>query len=194
MHEICEYLNVGTVELCDIVRINEVLFRAKILNRESKLKLLSEVKKLKNSERYSSIYIQKDLTYEQRRVLLEKRRKRESVGNTTNGSHLNIISSQFSNVENVASRTSELVSSVASNMEVNVAQGSNSRGRAAVRGTRARGRPRVRGHRVGGRGRSSELTTPSQDVAGVQRSGDVVGDVVPRPPTGVRHLRHNNLN
>ena len=63
------------VQLADIVCINadRVLFRAKIMDAEARRKILDSARNLKNSTQYSSVYINRDLTYKQRQTLISRR-------------------------------------------------------------------------------------------------------------------------
>ena len=70
---VCRYLGVGQVSLSNIVQINNTLFRGTILNVEDKMRLLSEAKKLRYSEEYGRVFIQRDLTYLQRQDLNTRR-------------------------------------------------------------------------------------------------------------------------
>ena len=71
---ICQVLNVGIIELDDIVQIGDRrLFLAKILNDEKRKELLLVAKKLKGLQEYEKVYIQKKLTFRQRHELYERR-------------------------------------------------------------------------------------------------------------------------
>ena len=62
------------IELSGLTSIVETgLFRAKILDKEQRLLLLSRVKNLRNSEVYRSVYIQQDLTYRQRHEMMVRK-------------------------------------------------------------------------------------------------------------------------
>lgn len=76
---LCTELMGCTVPLRDVVCINasKKLFRAKIDNEASKHKLLDSAKNLKNSSTFSSVFINRDLTYKQRQVLHDRRRSRD---------------------------------------------------------------------------------------------------------------------
>lgn len=74
------------IQLSDVVCINadRGLFRARVTDVESRQKLLDSAKNLKNSPLYSTVYINKDLTYKQRQSLIARRTR--SLDN--NGNHL----------------------------------------------------------------------------------------------------------
>ena len=74
--EICNFLGVGEIEINNLVRINPTIYRAKISLDEDRLRLLSSTYKLKNSTEYRNIFIQKDLTFQQRNEVIRKRRQR----------------------------------------------------------------------------------------------------------------------
>ena len=63
------------VQLTDVVCIDadRGLFRAKISDTEIRRKLLDSAKNLKNSTQYSSVFINRDLTYKQRQTLISRR-------------------------------------------------------------------------------------------------------------------------
>ena len=61
---IYSFLGVGIMELSSVVKIgNTGLFRAKILDRGQRMVLMNNVKRVRQSEQYKSMYIQCDLTY-----------------------------------------------------------------------------------------------------------------------------------
>ena len=73
---ICQVLNVGDIELKDVMQIGDIrLFQAKILNDDKQKELLLVAKKLKALKEYEKvyIYIQKDLTFRQRQELYGQR-------------------------------------------------------------------------------------------------------------------------
>ena len=73
---VCEALGLDVVQLEDVVAIRaHGIFRARILSDEARVSLLREVKRLRHMEGYERCYIQKDLTYRQRKELVERRRE-----------------------------------------------------------------------------------------------------------------------
>jgi hypothetical protein len=57
----CLLLDVGEVELVDLMEIGStVLFRARVLNRDQRTRLLENARNLKHSDEYMSVYIQRD--------------------------------------------------------------------------------------------------------------------------------------
>ena len=77
--EVCLYLDVGHIELSEVVKINNSLFRAKIPNARDRLRLLAETRRLKGSDQYGRAFIQRDLTYQQRQEMIAKRAVRNSA-------------------------------------------------------------------------------------------------------------------
>ena len=76
------------IQLSDVVCIDgeNGLFRAKIQNTETRQKLLDSAKNLKNSQNYSSVFISRDLTYNQRQSLIARRaRPRETNNSSSDG-------------------------------------------------------------------------------------------------------------
>ena len=56
--DICLFLNIDVIELSELIRIGDTaLFRRKIRDKEKRLLLLSEVKKVRLSDNYKSVYI-----------------------------------------------------------------------------------------------------------------------------------------
>ena len=84
VREICSFLNVQEVELVDIFRINQDLYRANIVNRQARLNVLSQAKRLRNSDMYKRHYIQRDLTYKQRCEVIAKRSEERVEGTGAN--------------------------------------------------------------------------------------------------------------
>ena len=70
--EVCAFLGLGNIVVTDIVKVHSSLFRGTIADVESRLKLLIEAKKLKDSV-HRNIFIQRDLTYMQRQQLALRR-------------------------------------------------------------------------------------------------------------------------
>jgi len=71
---VCVALDVGEIELDDLVRISGTsLFRARILNLDQRRELLDCTKNLRHLEDFKSLYVQRDLTYRQRRELVARR-------------------------------------------------------------------------------------------------------------------------
>ena len=78
--QMCIYLNVGNILLTDIVPVASGVWRGKILDSHKRQLILADAKKLRHSENFSRIYIQRDLTFRQRRELIEKRVQRRVTG------------------------------------------------------------------------------------------------------------------
>ena len=74
--EVCHVLNIGSIELNDVIKIGDKSFiRAKVLNDEKHTELLMATSKLRSIRGFENFYIQKDLTYHQRQELAERKRK-----------------------------------------------------------------------------------------------------------------------
>ena len=74
--EVCHRLNIGAVELSDVVKIGDKkLFRAKVLNDEKWAELLMVTGQLRTMSGFEYLHIQKDLTSRQRQELSERKRK-----------------------------------------------------------------------------------------------------------------------
>ena len=69
----CSYLAVGNIQISDLTKLSPSVWSGKVLDTPSRLKLLSETKRLRSSNIFKDIYIQRNLTYRQRRDLLAKR-------------------------------------------------------------------------------------------------------------------------
>ena len=87
--EVCLYLEVGHIQLSEVVKINNSLFRAKVSNASDRLRLLAEARKLKNSDQYRRAFIQRDLTYQQRQDMKAKRAERYAATEGTLDRHSN---------------------------------------------------------------------------------------------------------
>ena len=73
----CHVLNAGSVELSDVIKIDDKrLFRAKVLNDEKCTELLMATGKLRSMRGFENLNIQKDLTYCQRQELAERYKSR----------------------------------------------------------------------------------------------------------------------
>ena len=78
--EVCHRLNVGAVQLGDVVKIGDKkLFRAKVLNDETRAELLMVTGRLRTTSGLENLYIQKEIrrksSFRQRQELSEGRRK-----------------------------------------------------------------------------------------------------------------------
>ena len=71
------------MSLSEVVCINadKGLFHAKVLDSDARRKLLDSAKNLKNSAQFSTVYINKDLTYRQRQTLIARRMNVSDSGN-----------------------------------------------------------------------------------------------------------------
>ena len=76
--EICDYLGVGSIALVNVLKLSPMLFRATISDSQQRFKILSEAKKLRFSDVFRKMYVQRDLTYKQRSELMARRSARSS--------------------------------------------------------------------------------------------------------------------
>ena len=68
-------LRLGNIELCEVKKVGPTnLFRATIRDLDMKRELILRSHELASSENFSTVYINKDLTYQQRQELLARRR------------------------------------------------------------------------------------------------------------------------
>lgn len=141
--ESCSYLGVGVVALGEVRKVNNNIFRAKIIDREARLRLLNSAPKLKSSPEFRHIYIQRDLTFLQRQELF----KRRFPGSAPESSVLRVVAAE---VVRGASQPSEIPLVNSGLTEVRRTDGVSSPGAGGVRGGGGRGVGRGRG---GGRGR-----------------------------------------
>ena len=77
---ICEHLNLGDVNWVGVVRVNQGVWRGNIEDPEVRLKLLSEAPRLRSTSDYRQTYIQKDLTWWQRKELKDRRASSRLTG------------------------------------------------------------------------------------------------------------------
>ena len=66
----CSYLAVGNIHISDLAKLSPSVWSGKALDKLSRVKLLSETKRLRSSNGLKDIYTQRNLTYRQRRKLL----------------------------------------------------------------------------------------------------------------------------
>ena len=78
-NQICTALLNKTIEASDIAPINSNFIRLKIENRNDRLKLLTSAPKLRGLKDFIHIYISKDLTYQQRTELRNRRQQNRNV-------------------------------------------------------------------------------------------------------------------
>ena len=74
--DICNYLEVGRVALTDVVRVAPSVFRGKIGDDQRRYALLAEAPRLRTSQSYRNVYVQRDLTYRQRMDVIARRTSR----------------------------------------------------------------------------------------------------------------------
>ena len=70
---ICEHLNMGEVNWVGVTRVDQGVWRGNIEDPEVRLKLLSEAPRLRSTSDYRQTYVQKDLTWWQRKELKDRR-------------------------------------------------------------------------------------------------------------------------
>ena len=189
-NSICQVLNVGIIELNDIVQIGDRrLFgdrRARILNDEKRKELLLVAKKLKSLKEYEKVYIQKDLTFRQRQELY-KRRYRRGVLQSGNRSEI----AEDGSVHTVTGDVGHsLVQEGCLDRNVVRGRGRTGGGRGSVRGS---GSDRSRGI---GKGRSSVRSLFSGEAFGnsqgrVEYRGALVDDGL---YATTPHIRRQSLN
>ena len=165
----CQILNVGDIELKDVMQIGDRrLFRAKILNDDKRKELLLVAKKLKALKEYENVYIQKDLTLKQRQELYERRHGGSGLQGKKRYEKVNDRSSR-----NGATRHVDYSSIQEVGLDRNLTRG---RGRERGRGSR-RGRLAERivgscGAQGSGRGRTSGEGSGSRQ--GLEGTGALV--------------------
>ena len=81
----CSYLAVGNIQISDLAKLSPSVWSGKVLDTPSRLKLLSETKRLRSSNVFKDIYIQRNLTYRQRRDLLARKARGNNPGSGING-------------------------------------------------------------------------------------------------------------
>ena len=74
--DICAYLEVDGVELVDVVKVANSVYRGKILNSSQRNCIFAETPRLRSSTQFRDTYVQRDLTYRQRMDVLAKRNSR----------------------------------------------------------------------------------------------------------------------
>ena len=75
INTICDLLHIQPVVLSEIVRIGESnMYRARIADSDSRTALLARCHQLRPTEEFRNVYINRDLTYQQRQDLRAKRR------------------------------------------------------------------------------------------------------------------------
>ena len=80
MNKICQALNIKSVGLLNICSLSpKGTFRATVEDNESRRTLLENVKRLKNVVEYRKVYINRDLTYQQRQQLKARKRSTERI-------------------------------------------------------------------------------------------------------------------
>lgn len=72
-NRICGCLNMDNVSLTDIRKLTPSLFRATIVDSHKRFRVLSEAKKLRFSDDFARVFVQRDLTYQQRSELVARR-------------------------------------------------------------------------------------------------------------------------
>ena len=64
---LCSYLVVGNIQITDLAKLSPSVWSGKVLDTPSRLKLLSETKRLRSSNMFKDFHIQRNLTYRHRR-------------------------------------------------------------------------------------------------------------------------------
>ena len=86
---ICQELGLSLIPLTGITKISSspVLYRAKVANETQRRTLLMKAPELKLSRQFSQVYINRDLTKQQREEVMERRRNRR-LGQEVNGENV----------------------------------------------------------------------------------------------------------
>ena len=88
MAVICDLLNIPLVVMTEIQMVGDNYFRARVTDADSRRELLLRCHQLRNSEEFSRVYINRDLTFQQRQDLRNKRTvARESSSGVASGSN-----------------------------------------------------------------------------------------------------------
>ena len=88
MAVICDLLNIPLVVMTEVHMVGDNYFRARVTDADSRKELLLRCHQLRNSEEFSRVYINRDLTFQQRQDLRNKRSvARESSSGVASGSN-----------------------------------------------------------------------------------------------------------
>ena len=138
------------MQLTGIVRMGGGLFRGKISDKETRMELFSVTNRLKGSQEFSSIFVQRDLTYIQRQEVIAKRRSRGGI-------RLGRSEGPTPEQQSVGSQNSQHVNEVRSLAQSNSLADTYCRDQSVVTDSSWRG-ARGGGRTAGGRGRPLSRT------------------------------------
>ena len=154
--KMCEYLGVGRITLGNVRKVgNGIIYRAVIEDDDKRRELLSKCHRLRSSTEFSRVYINRDLTHQQRQDLREKRQQTRGAARGNDQASPEVNTGESLNRSRTARRDEHLTgaNAVMPNLRHSFAMPSRLTTRAAPRG-RGRGRPPGRGRSRGsGRGR-----------------------------------------
>ena len=194
---ICEILGIAPVDLVDLTRIGSTNpFRARIMDSDKRRELLLRSQDLRHSEDFSRVYVNRDLTFDQRQELMEKRRAAllsrspSAIGSQSNARVLEPENSASMDTSRIKVRDTSRAARNSSSGGGSVSRG-NSRGRGGNFG-RGRGGAGNQG-RSGIRGR---FTGGNQSSGSSGSGGRHYSDVLQGTSIGnAPHLRRDiNLN
>ena len=177
LNDVCQYLSIDSITLCDITRVAPAIFRAKISEDVKRYSLLSEVRRLRFSPIYRNLYIQRDLTYRQRGEVIAKR----SAMRSREDGAINDVGSSGSDLS--AGDSGEVNST-----PVGSGRGTRGRGMTVVRGNSV-GRG-IRGGSQGDRGVVGRVGG-GRGVGSSNLRGRSRGNGNQHPPFAANHMRRN---
>ena len=203
--DICRVLRLENIELCEVKKVGPTnLFRATIRDLDMRRELILRSHELARSENFSMVYINKDLTYQQRQELLARRRALRRDGEDYQGQRSSFdedahsrrtVVSNSNNHGNSGQSLGRGGAEESSRSFLNVGNAeyrgvSRGRGRgrgSAVNGDVARGRGSSRGRGFGGRGQGAEVGQRINGIHGlpsdagsantIRRSRSTVGHI-----------------
>ncbi|MEL7428056.1 MAG: hypothetical protein AAFN81_34060, partial [Bacteroidota bacterium] len=83
MPEISNLLGIAPVQLTEVRNVgNSNFFRAKVANENSRRELLLKCHQLRNTENFSRVYFNRDLTFQQRQDLRQRRAEASAQGSS----------------------------------------------------------------------------------------------------------------
>lgn len=159
---ICEYLGVGQITLGSIKKVGSgMIYRTVIEDDEKRRELLSKCHRLRSSSEFSRIYLNRDLTHQQRRDLQEKRQQTRRGAQRNDQALPEANTGELLNRNRTPRRDDQLsgANAVIPNSRALSDMPSRLTTMAAPRG-RGRGRPSG-GGRGGGSGRGRNEASPS---------------------------------
>ena len=171
--KICDLLDVGIVELSEMVRVGpNNLFRATVINADLRREVLMRSHELRRSDNFARVYVDRDLTYQQRQEVLAKRRavRQSHVGDSSNANGgpletiLSVIRGQGDNLPSRNLATSDHQQRVDRSCS-----GSRNRYDVVGRSSRSRGNMRGRGNGRGSGNLRDDYNTRDGEGSGSSR-------------------------